>query len=143
MVDTFGKHLLAEYHGCSAAILNDQERLRALMRRGAEAAGANVVAEVYQPFAPQGISGVSVIEESHLSIHTWPERGYAAVDFYTCGDCVAERAHTVLFEGLEAQRSELMVVHRGRHGSAGSMHIEAHRHENRASEPLPLVGEGG
>ena len=141
-VDTFGQHLLAEYHGCETDILNDQDRIRDLIRRAAEAAGASVVAEVYQPFAPQGVSGVAVLEESHLSIHTWPERGYAAVDFYTCGDCVAERGHAVLLSGLSAQRAELMVVHRGRRGPGGSLRVECHRHENRASEQLPLVMEG-
>lgn len=141
-VGTFGQHLLAEYHGCEADILDDQDRIRALIRRAAEAAGANVVAEVYQPFAPHGVSGVAVIEESHLSIHTWPERGYAAVDFYTCGDCVAERGHAVLLAGLDAQRAELMMVHRGRRGPGGSLHVDSHRQENRASEQLPLVGEG-
>jgi S-adenosylmethionine decarboxylase len=54
-----------------------------------------------------------VVEESHLSIHTWPEYGYAAVDFYTCGDCDPHRAHERLREQLGADRAEIMAVRRG------------------------------
>ena len=112
--DTLGCHLLAEYWECEPGVLDDADRLRTLLRSAAEAAGAKVVAEVFQPFAPQGVSGVLVIEESHLSIHTWPERGYAAVDFYTCGAVSPERAHPVLVAGLGANRSEILLVDRGR-----------------------------
>jgi S-adenosylmethionine decarboxylase len=120
--DTLGSHLLAEYHDCESGVLDDADRLRVLLRAAAEAAGAKVVAEVFQPFAPQGVSGVLVIEESHLSIHTWPERGYAAVDFYTCGDCSPERAHPVILAGLCARRSEIMLVERGRDELRVAMH---------------------
>jgi S-adenosylmethionine decarboxylase len=121
--DTLGRHLLAEYWGCPAAALDDAPGLRVLLRAAAEAAGARVVAEVFQPFLPQGVSGVLVIEESHLSIHTWPERGYAAVDFYTCGDCRPEQAHAVLTLGLRAARAEFMVIERGLAAPSGSLRV--------------------
>ena len=79
-VDTQGRHLLVELYGCDPHALDDAERLAGLLRRAAEAAGSRVVAEVFHPFAPHGITGVVVIEESHLSVHTWPVTGYAAVD---------------------------------------------------------------
>jgi S-adenosylmethionine decarboxylase len=126
-VDTTGTHLLAEYHGCDRALLDDLEALRRIMREAAQAAGATVVAEVFQPFSPQGVTGVVVIEESHFSVHTWPEYGYAAVDFYTCGDCVPERADAVLRQALAAERVEIMSVRRGIPGSGAS--IEVARHE--------------
>ena len=86
-----------------------------------------MVAEVLQPFAPEGVSGVVVIEESHLSVHTWPEQGYAAVDFYTCGDCLPQRAYEVLFEALKAERAELLVVRRGLLSSEASLQVDEHR----------------
>jgi S-adenosylmethionine decarboxylase len=128
-LDTFGQHLLVEYHGCDVKMLDSVSAIERAMKRAAEAAGANVVTSTFHRFAPQGVSGVVVIEESHLSIHTWPECGYAAVDFYTCGDCEPERAHELLAESLSAARSEVMQVHRGLYPSGRSMRIERHEAE--------------
>jgi S-adenosylmethionine decarboxylase proenzyme len=108
-----GQHLLVEYFACARTVLNDIERVQDLMIAAAQAAGATVVADVFHPFSPQGVSGVVVIEESHLSIHTWPEHGYAAVDFFTCGECEPMLAHELLRNGLQAERCELMHVDRG------------------------------
>lgn len=123
---TAGIHLLAEYHGCDRALLDDLEALRGVMREAARASGAVVVAEVFQPFTPQGVTGVVVIEESHFSIHTWPESGYAAVDFYTCGDCDPERADAVLRVALGAERVEVMSVRRGIPGPGASLELTRH-----------------
>lgn len=112
-MDTAARHFLVELFGCDAQLLNDAEALRALLCAAAEAAGARVVAEVFHPFAPHGVTGVVVIEESHLSIHTWPETGYAAVDFYTCGDVRPERAVALLSGKLAASRVEVLQVARG------------------------------
>lgn len=133
-MDTFGRHLLVEYHGCDREILNDEAQISALLNRAARAAKATRVAEVFHRFAPQGVSGVVVIEESHLSIHTWPEDGYAAVDFYTCGDCEPEAASEVMKEGLRAERVEAMLVHRGLRGAPDSMAVRRHR-QDLAADP--------
>jgi S-adenosylmethionine decarboxylase len=82
---TIGRHLIAEFYGCNPDVLDDTERIRTAMLSAASAVGATVVGEVFHHFAPQGVSGSVVIAESHLSIHTWPETGYVAVDIYTCG----------------------------------------------------------
>lgn len=82
---TIGRHLIAEFYGCNPKTLDDTERIRAEMLDAANAVGATVVGEVFHRFSPQGVSGSVVIAESHLSIHTWPETGYVAVDIYTCG----------------------------------------------------------
>ncbi len=111
-MDTTGRHLLVEYRGC-AALLDDQAGLEALLRAAAEAAGANVLGANFHRFRPQGVSGVVLIEESHLSIHTWPEAGYAAVDFYTCGPCDPLAAHAVIERGLRAASAEVLQVQRG------------------------------
>lgn len=82
---TLGRHLIAELYGCADARLDDLQGVRNSMLRAAEIVGATVVGETFHRFAPQGVSGTVVIAESHLSIHTWPERGYVSIDIYTCG----------------------------------------------------------
>lgn len=81
-----GTHIVCELSGCDAALLTDVEAVSDMMLRAAREANATVIERAFHRFQPQGVSGVVVIEESHLSIHTWPETGYAAMDFYTCGD---------------------------------------------------------
>jgi S-adenosylmethionine decarboxylase len=67
-------------------LLSDVDAVRAIMTSSAREANAEILKVAFHRFQPHGVSGVVVIAESHLSIHTWPESGYAAVDFYTCGD---------------------------------------------------------
>ncbi|MFO0569585.1 MAG: adenosylmethionine decarboxylase [Polyangiaceae bacterium] len=137
MVGTRAKHLLVEYEGCDPAILDDLEAVRGLMRQAAEAAGATVVAEAFHRYRPQGVTGVLVIEESHFSVHTWPEHGYAALDFYTCGDCVPERADALLRVALGAERAEVVLVDRGLRLETGSMQLHF-----RAAEKVAARGSG-
>jgi S-adenosylmethionine decarboxylase proenzyme len=113
VIDTRGRHLLVEYTGCAREVLDDREAIQAALERAARAAGATVVGELFHRFTPEGVSVVVLIKESHLSIHTWPREGYAAVDFYTCGESDPERAHEVLFEELRAGGYEMMSVRRG------------------------------
>ncbi len=114
MIDTTSHHLMAEYWDCSAATLNDAAAIEEMMRDAARAAGATIVTTVFHEFAPQGVTGVVVVEESHLSIHTWPEAGYAAVDFFTCGAADPRLAHDVLAHAFGAKRWQLALVERGR-----------------------------
>lgn len=81
-----GTHIVCELSGCDAAKLTDVDAVHTMMRNAALAANATIVTTAFHRFQPQGVSGVVVLQESHLSIHTWPETGYAAMDFYTCGD---------------------------------------------------------
>lgn len=112
-MDTMGRHLLVEYMSCDVAVLNNCDVIKQLLVKAAEAANTTVVTSFIKPFEPQGVSGVVVIEESHISIHTWPEHGYAAVDFFTCGNGDPEKAHEVLKDGLKAQKFESMLLSRG------------------------------
>ncbi len=121
-----GEHLLAEFAGCDADFLNDPRAMEALLVKAAEAAGATVVAKVFHQFRPQGVTGVVVVAESHLSIHTWPELGYASADLYTCGDARPIRAYEVLREGLAARDAELLEVRRGL-TSGPRMRVRGHR----------------
>jgi len=87
-LNALGRHVLAELYGCSSEILNDQAKIEEIMINAALEAGAEIREVVFHQFSPQGVSGVVVISESHLAIHTWPEYEYAAVDVFTCGTSV-------------------------------------------------------
>ena len=83
-----GRHVLVEYYGCDSEILGDASLLEKAVVKAAKDAGATVLNSTFHQFAPVGTSGVVVIQESHLAIHTWPEFQYAAVDLFTCGDMI-------------------------------------------------------
>lgn len=83
-----GRHILAEIYECDEEILDNLKLIEKIMVDAAIKAGAEVKEVAFHKFCPQGVSGVVVISESHLAIHTWPEWGYAAVDVFTCGDNV-------------------------------------------------------
>jgi len=87
-VDALGRHVLAEMFGCDACSLDDVDKVRDIVVGAAVKAGAEVREVAFHKFSPQGVSGVVVISESHLAVHTWPEFGYAAVDVFTCGESV-------------------------------------------------------
>lgn len=81
-----GRHIVCEFSGCDPASLSDVKGIHAMMIGAAKAARATIMESAFHRFEPQGVSGTVILAESHLSIHTWPEKGYAAMDFYTCGD---------------------------------------------------------
>lgn len=83
-----GKHVIAELYDCDRDIINDHELVQEILLTAAERAGATVIKPVFHKFNPHGVSGVVVISESHITIHTWPEYGYCALDIFTCGDLV-------------------------------------------------------
>lgn len=125
-METRGQHLLIEFRGCTGSVLNDCAALQTLMERAVEAAQATIVNSVFHRFAPQGVTGVVVVEESHFSVHTWPEHGYVAVDVFTCGECRPERAREVLREGLAAASTEWMLIERGLGLADADIRIAAH-----------------
>ena len=86
MNKALGTHIIVELSDCNAQILSDVDQVASILVAAAKAANAEVLQTAFHRFSPQGVSGVVVIAESHLSIHTWPEYGYAAMDIYTCGD---------------------------------------------------------
>lgn len=113
-LEQLGRHILVEYYNCDEEILKDHNVIENMMIAAAEKANATVVQSVFHLFNPWGVSGAVVIQESHLTIHTWPEFGYAAVDLFTCGDSVNPWvAFDYLNDELKAERSESMEVTRG------------------------------
>jgi len=85
MMTTLGRHLIAEFYGCDDGVSDDVTAIEEHLRAAATAIGATVVGAAFHRYAPQGVSGTLLIAESHMSVHTWPEAGYVAVDIFTCG----------------------------------------------------------
>ncbi|MCK4259687.1 MAG: S-adenosylmethionine decarboxylase proenzyme [Halanaerobiales bacterium] len=81
-----GRHVLVEAYDCKVEFLDNVKNVEKVMVDAALSAGAEVREVAFHKFSPQGVSGVVVIAESHLTIHTWPELGYAAIDVFTCGE---------------------------------------------------------
>lgn len=116
-----GCHIVAELSLCDPEILTDLEQVRSAMVQAAEVAKAEVREVVFHRFIPHGVSGVVVISESHLSIHTWPEIGYAAVDIYTCGSHTSPMtALQYLSEKFHCRRMTTTTIDRGLLNGQGS-----------------------
>jgi S-adenosylmethionine decarboxylase len=106
--DTVGKHCILELYACDSSRLDDEAFLRDTITTAAKRAGATLLNLITHRFEPQGVTGLALLAESHISIHTWPESGYAAVDVFTCGDhTMPERACAVLAAELGAASHKL------------------------------------
>jgi S-adenosylmethionine decarboxylase len=106
-----GVHLIVDLHG--AKRLNDIEHIEATLRRCVEAARATLLHIHLHHFQPSGVSGVAVLAESHISIHTWPEIGYAALDVFMCGSADPDQCIPVLREAFAAERVGVNELLRG------------------------------
>jgi S-adenosylmethionine decarboxylase len=106
-----GVHLIVDLHG--AKRLNDIDHIEATLRRCVEAARATLLHIHLHHFQPSGVSGVAVLAESHISIHTWPEAGYAALDIFMCGSAEPDNCIPVLREAFAAKRVDVNEILRG------------------------------
>ena len=110
-MNALGLHLVLELMECRRDLLDDLSFVQEALVEAARAMGATVVGQTFHKFAPQGVTGVVAIAESHLCIHTWPEHGYAAVDVFTCGDNVdphiAAQELAARFESGDSSVTEL------------------------------------
>ncbi|NLK62041.1 MAG: S-adenosylmethionine decarboxylase proenzyme [Fusobacteria bacterium] len=112
--EQLGRHILVEYYNCNKEILKDHNLIEQHMKQAAIEAKATIVQSVFHHFNPWGVSGAVIIAESHLTIHTWPEYGYAAVDLFTCGDSVDPWiAFDYLQEALGSEKTETAEFPRG------------------------------
>ncbi len=116
-MEALGRHILAEFYDCDTTAINDVRIVEETLLHAAVKAGATVIGSSFHLFEPHGVSGVVVISESHLAIHSWPEYAYAAVDIFTCGEDVDPM---VAFEYLKVhfrtQNATYQVVQRGQLG---------------------------
>ena len=101
------KHILFELQGCPFSALDDEEHIKFCLLHAAEASHSQVLKIATHKFEPQGVTGFALLAESHLSIHTWPEKGVAVCDIFTCGDsCQPELAVEYLSEWLESTNTK-------------------------------------
>jgi len=133
-MEALGRHFLLELGACSPAILDDLARIEALLLKAARKAKAHIVESHFHRFSPFGISGVVVIAESHLTIHTWPEHDYAAVDIFSCGETLEPvAAMDYLVVALQSKKPSMLELRRGpfvpkggealRTGQAATSHV--------------------
>ena len=107
------KHLLLELYRCDCEKLNDESFLRCILNRAAKLAYASVLNLICNKFEPQGVTAIALLAESHISIHTWPESNYSAVDIFTCGqNMMPELASQYLIKSLMAKEHSLRVIER-------------------------------
>ncbi|MCR8539142.1 MAG: adenosylmethionine decarboxylase [Prochlorococcus marinus CUG1439] len=107
------KHLLLELYRCDYEKLNDESFLRCTLNRAAKLAKATVLNLISNKFDPQGVTAIALLAESHISIHTWPESNYSAVDIFTCGqNMLPELASQYLIEALQAEEHSMRIIER-------------------------------
>jgi S-adenosylmethionine decarboxylase len=112
--ETIGRHYIVEASGCDPKVIGSVEKVQQILVKAAEIAGAQVWSISFSRFPPQGVSGVVVISESHISTHTWPEYGYVALDIYTCGKNVdPEKAVVFAVEAFGSSTSHITEITRG------------------------------
>lgn len=110
--DTYaGDHLLLDFY--DAQNLSDVDLVRNALEASATAAGATILHSHCHRFGGGGVSGVTVLAESHITIHTWPERAYAAIDIFMCGECNPDDCLAALEAAFEPQRTAQHKLHRG------------------------------
>jgi S-adenosylmethionine decarboxylase len=112
-VHTVGRHLLLELYDCDRQHLDSIEVVRAALREVTALSGATIVGESYHRFEPHGVSASLLVAESHVSLHTWPEAGYAAADFFTCGELDPRPGLASLARALAAGSHRMVEIVRG------------------------------
>jgi S-adenosylmethionine decarboxylase len=114
MTHTPGNHGLLDLYGCDEAILKDEGRLKTALAAAVQAAEATILTEHFHTFGGAGgVTGVLLLAESHISIHTWPEHRFAAIDAFICGGMKLEKVKEILCRELAAERAVWTVAQRG------------------------------
>ena len=103
--ENIGRHCILELYECDHVKLNDEAFIRTTITSSAKITGATLINLVTHSFKPQGVTGLALLAESHISIHTWPEIGYAAIDVFTCGD------HTMPEKACKLMSKEFLAKH--------------------------------
>ena len=107
-----GKHYFVNLYGCPFGLLNDEYFLRQCVTEACSTSRVNLLEIVSKSFSPHGVTILGLLSESHISIHTWPEKGEAAVDFFTCGDARPEIGCDVIINKLEATKHRIGQIER-------------------------------
>lgn len=117
--DSEAKQLIVDLYGCQVSCIDDIDYIKDVIHKVCEIIGAGIVEECYHKFMPIGISAVAVITTSHISIHTWPEYGYAAVDIFSCQEDIPGEVCRLLAELLRAEQSETRMIKRALYREEG------------------------
>lgn len=113
-MSTVGSHCILELYDCPSSLLDDPDTVLRALKRAALAAKSTLLSTTHHRFEPHGVTALGLLAESHISIHTWPERGYAACDLFTCGaQAEPEAACRLLVEAFECPRYTLRRLERG------------------------------
>lgn len=113
-VATIGSHCVLDMYDCPAGLLDDLDLITAALANAASVAKSTLLSQTAHRFEPHGVTAIALLAESHISVHTWPELGYAAADIFTCGEhCLPEAACRSLAKALSAGRFELHQMERG------------------------------
>ena len=103
----FGKHYLIDLRDCDPEIIKSVDPTKEIVMRAAKECGATILDNHFHQFQPMGVSGVVLIAESHISVHTWPESGFAAADIFTCGEMKPQVAIDIMREGFRAKKASM------------------------------------
>jgi len=113
-LNALGTHVLVELRDCDANALDDLQNVESTLIDTARRIGATIIGHAFHQFSPQGVTGVVIIAESHICIHTWPEHNYAAVDIFTCGDTSRlDEATRHIAEAFRSQDLSVVTLQRG------------------------------
>ncbi|MGR3179712.1 MAG: adenosylmethionine decarboxylase [Candidatus Anammoxibacter sp.] len=113
-IGTVGRHFIVEMWGCDNEMINDPEKVMDILHNAAKDARATVIKSASHQFDPSGVTGIAILAESHISIHTWPEEGYVAADIFTCGtNTDPELGVQSLIDGFKPENSSTMELKRG------------------------------
>ncbi|HHT9129373.1 MAG TPA: adenosylmethionine decarboxylase [Candidatus Brocadiaceae bacterium] len=113
-MNTLGRHVILEMWGCGKAIIDNADSVKEILIKATEAIKATLVDVVCHRFSPYGVTGVAILAESHISVHTWPEYGYAAVDIFICGNTINPmNAASYMISGFHAKETSTLELKRG------------------------------
>ena len=113
-MDTLGKHVILEMWGCCKDTIDNVEVVKEILVKATASVKATLVDVVCHRFSPYGVTGVAILAESHIAVHTWPERGYAAADIFICGSAINPRdAAAYMTEAFSAKETSFLELKRG------------------------------
>lgn len=113
-MDTLGRHIILEMWGCCKDVIDNADGIKEILTGATEAMNATLVDVVCHRFSPYGATGVAILAESHISIHTWPEYGYAATDIFICGNTInPHNAASYIIQAFQAKETSLLELKRG------------------------------
>ena len=134
-----GVHCIIELYGCPFGLLDDEDFIRETVSTAAAESGSTLLTLSSHQFSPQGVTALGLLAESHISVHTWPETGYAAADVFTCGHhCDPQQAGRYLADALRAEHHTISVLRRGGHpGSHRQMFTNTEAGDEACTRPNP------